>query len=201
MKLKSIQFVNHKILGNLLLDFCDEKGKPVDTIIIAGENGTGKSTLLTEIYKIVSYQVNTELCINLNEKGIDYKLEYYIRSDGLTFVKYNDKNMFQGDGNFKKQLSFAGIFSDVDINFHADPISSVTSMDIDKLIDSRKSNKNLTKEIQQLLIDIQNLDDSELSKKVRENIGNEIVVNDELTSGRMDRFINAFSYMFSDPLW
>ena len=49
MKILSIEFQNHSILGNLKLDFTDKKGNPVDTIILAGENGCGKTTILEEI--------------------------------------------------------------------------------------------------------------------------------------------------------
>ena len=53
-KIKNISFSNHPVLGNLSLDFCNSNGSAVDTIIMAGENGTGKSTILQELYAIVS---------------------------------------------------------------------------------------------------------------------------------------------------
>ena len=43
MKIKSIEFKNHKILGDLKLDFTLEDERVADTIIFAGENGTGKN--------------------------------------------------------------------------------------------------------------------------------------------------------------
>lgn len=49
MKILSIEFQNHSILGNLRLDFTDKEGNPVDTVILAGENGCGKTTILEEI--------------------------------------------------------------------------------------------------------------------------------------------------------
>lgn len=50
LKIKRLSFSDHPILGNLSLDFTDRNGKPLDTIIIAGENGTGKTTILETIY-------------------------------------------------------------------------------------------------------------------------------------------------------
>ena len=41
-----IRWKNHSVLGNLELDFRDENRKPSTTIILAGENGTGKTTVL-----------------------------------------------------------------------------------------------------------------------------------------------------------
>ncbi|MGL5391183.1 MAG: AAA family ATPase, partial [Shewanella sp.] len=49
MKIKKVKWQNHKILGDLLLDFTNESGNPYETIIFAGENGAGKSTILTEL--------------------------------------------------------------------------------------------------------------------------------------------------------
>ncbi len=54
LKILSVAFVGHPVLGNLELDFCDESGNPADTILIAGENGTGKSSILEALYGIVS---------------------------------------------------------------------------------------------------------------------------------------------------
>jgi AAA15 family ATPase/GTPase len=50
MKIKSLEFQNHPLFGNLSLNFCDPHGKPYDFIVIAGENGTGKTQLLEIIF-------------------------------------------------------------------------------------------------------------------------------------------------------
>lgn len=52
MKYLRIKFTNHSILGNLDLDLRDGNGNPYDTIVIAGENGVGKTVLLNEIFSM-----------------------------------------------------------------------------------------------------------------------------------------------------
>lgn len=47
MKFRKITFNNNPILGSVCFDFTDAAGKTVDTIILAGENGCGKSYLLS----------------------------------------------------------------------------------------------------------------------------------------------------------
>lgn len=47
MKFRKITFNNHPILRSVSFDFTDAQGRTVDTIIIAGENGCGKSLLLS----------------------------------------------------------------------------------------------------------------------------------------------------------
>jgi predicted ATPase len=57
MKIRTIRFENHPALGDLLLDFCDpETGEPFSTIILAGENGCGKTLILNEIYTTIGEQ-------------------------------------------------------------------------------------------------------------------------------------------------
>ncbi len=52
MKIRKIKFEDHQILGNLELDFTNGNGKTVDTIILAGENGCGKTQILEAIYNL-----------------------------------------------------------------------------------------------------------------------------------------------------
>ena len=47
MKIRKISFNNNPILGSVIFDFTDASGHTVDTIILAGENGCGKSYLLS----------------------------------------------------------------------------------------------------------------------------------------------------------
>ena len=51
MKIRKIEFTNHPIFDDLKLDFTDANGKTINTIIIAGENGVGKSLLLNTIFE------------------------------------------------------------------------------------------------------------------------------------------------------
>ena len=59
-KIKAVKFIEHPVLGNLELNFCDASGNPVDTVIFAGENGVGKSTVLQSLYNIVCGQIKEE---------------------------------------------------------------------------------------------------------------------------------------------
>ena len=47
--LHELKFKNHPILGNLTLNFTDENGHTYKNIILVGENGCGKTTILNEI--------------------------------------------------------------------------------------------------------------------------------------------------------
>ena len=52
--IKKIKWNNHEILGNLELDFTKVNGGVYNTIILAGENGTGKTTILETLSKFLN---------------------------------------------------------------------------------------------------------------------------------------------------
>lgn len=86
MKFRKITFKNHPILGNLSFDFTDKDGRTVDTIIIAGENGCGKSVLLNELYQYNPANI-------VNKEGIiitEIELSQY------------EKETINGSQNFKR---------------------------------------------------------------------------------------------------
>ena len=170
-KIKRIKFSDHPILKNLELDFCGADGRAVDTVIIAGENGSGKSTVLNYLYDIALGRVSVESDLLLEGNGREIHLIY----------KYDEKHsrIFANEPGgprqlpftdiFNKQYGLNGIFSDVEINFHAEDISSVTSMALDASGGSRRSSTDLPNQTKQLLIDVQALDDAELSRAMRAN--------------------------------
>lgn len=199
-KIRKIRFHNHPILKNLELDFCDINGNPVDTVIIAGENGTGKSTILDALYKIAMHSVNFECSMDLEYDGANINLIYYFNNSelGRGHLYLKDGQGFNGGiswGATKEKYKFSGLFSDVDINFKSENISNVTSLELDTSTGSKRSTQNLPKEIKQLLIDIQALDDADVSRICRDNRDkpmNALKINE-----RMPRFTNAFNKMFS----
>lgn len=69
MKIRKIRLKNYKIFDNLDLDFTDNEGKTLETIILAGINGCGKTTLLQLISQIFSegsnkFRLSTSIPLN-----------------------------------------------------------------------------------------------------------------------------------------
>lgn len=227
MKFRKITFVDHPILGNISLDFTDKEGKTIDNIIIAGENGCGKSVLLNELFEFnptgihdKTGKITTEIELSPFEMSL-VQQNNYMRNNGMTFsngiiiveqdFSIHDnweqcKVYFHGI-NGEIQLSkgyilstdhsniFKPIFSDVEINFTPKSISNVTSLNIDEQINSPiRSNNNIATEITQLLIDIDNLDNSDLARWVDNNPGK--IPPEEIKRTRIKRFTNAFHSFF-----
>lgn len=202
-RIRKITFIDHPILKNLSLNFCNTDNNAVDTVILAGENGCGKSTILESLYAIVSGKATFEADVEIETGKSVVSLSCRCKTifTGQRHLWVND-----GDGldtilnspDFEQKYPLSGIFSDVDINFHSGDISTVTSLVLDSKKESRRSSTNLPKEIKQLLIDIQALDDAELSKAYREAKVQGKPTDKLAVSERMPRFTTAFSHMFED---
>ena len=84
-KIRKIVFHEHPVLKNLSLNFCDSEGKCIDTIIFAGENGTGKSTIINSIYMLVSRTANFEADVEFEKDGNPFQItyEYRVLQDGM----------------------------------------------------------------------------------------------------------------------
>jgi predicted ATPase len=83
MKIRRIKFKDHYVLGNLELDFTDDNGKTVDTVIFAGENGCGKTQILEAIYQLENSlpfysgkKVDLDFEVELESQPNDKMFEY-----------------------------------------------------------------------------------------------------------------------------
>lgn len=200
-KIRKIKFVNHPILNNLELNFCDEFGNAVDTIILAGENGVGKSTILNELYNLVTFKVKNEMVIELENNQIVSEIKFSFGKNGdnmhIMYVKDNTgMHEVMVSHKVKDKYDFCGIYSDVDINFNTKNLQTVTSLNLDVNSSSMRSSSELPTQIKQLLIDIQNLDNDLISQTIIANPDK--TFNELKIETRMSRFKEAFSKMFDN---
>lgn len=202
-KFRKIKFKEHPILKNLELNFCGEDDRALDTIIFAGENGTGKSAIINALYEVSSHAVKWPISVELEHDGKVFNIDYFFEQRGE-----NNRYMYASDGMgrpvllsssiMKEKYPFNGIFSDVDINFHSADVSTVTSLTLDSVNSSRRSTENLPTQINQLIVDIQATDDGELAHAYRRAKELNQPINDIVYKERMPRFTTAFNRMFEE---
>ena len=60
MKIRKLKIKNYKIFDDVEFDFTDADGKTLDTIVLAGVNGCGKTTVLEVISKFFNHHFSTE---------------------------------------------------------------------------------------------------------------------------------------------
>jgi predicted ATPase len=81
MRIRKIKYENHPLFGNTEFDFTNDKGNTVNTIIIAGENGVGKSLLLNDIFDFS----NNKLSENIRDEK--KMIEFEITNSDLEILK------------------------------------------------------------------------------------------------------------------
>lgn len=86
MRFRKIKFQGHPILGDVSFDFTDAQGRTVDTIIIAGENGCGKSLLL-------SFMNTYNPSMAAKQLGYTMHVEVEFSDDDIQLLK-GDKDFF-----------------------------------------------------------------------------------------------------------
>ena len=95
MKIKKIEIKNNKILKDISVDF-EKNGKIIDTIVVAGSNGSGKTTFLESIWnyflEISEYRrdILEKVDITFNDDFEKLKELDIIRH--LKYANYDEKN-------------------------------------------------------------------------------------------------------------
>lgn len=104
MKIRKIIFENHPFFGNLEVDFTDKSGNTIDTIIIAGENGVGKSILLNTIYEFSNLGMSNE---QRNEKRF---FEIQLTEDEIEVLRIGQHSkQFFSEVNYDENILFIEI--------------------------------------------------------------------------------------------
>ena len=222
LKIKKIEFNNHEIFGNKVFDFTI-KNNCVNTIVIIGNNGCGKTNLLGEINKF-----NGQFYHLYTPKGNYVKItvclpdnKYFDKATGQPFIMaefYIDNNgskvfrclpdinkvrsIVDDNGNEIQSLDLDCIFSEADLPFKSsNKVHGITNM----TIDNTKNNLNILDiayDITQLFVDISSQDNADLKEYAEKNVDKNGFAHFRWSDApsRMSRFENAFKYIFDDRL-
>ena len=203
--IRKIKWNNHTVLENLELNLCRSNGEEYNTIILAGENGTGKTTILEGIQQFLKCEEN---------KFIEY-VEYSIGKNQYKFINDSENGLFHKriknnsteesvetnrHYNFDKLLndkedirSYGILYSKANTGFITSSISTISNLHVDtqKIEDDEEVDYT---QIKQLLIDLSVQDSLEWTEisKIKENVSYE----DYLERTRISRFRNAFNNFF-----
>lgn len=217
MKIRKVKYANHPILGDLVLDFVNPKtNEPYSTIVLAGENGTGKTTILETL--------NTFLSIGSFEpfQTFEYEVENFIESEKHTYILeplnsgtsknffkrydpitkkyeeiisdkvYNTDNIQKDD---KDPRFYGSVFSRPRADYKTNKITSVTTNELDKNKYNSDNDENFTS-LKQLIVDVQNQDNNEYSKINKERGPNPMSFDEFKPKSKIHRFESAFNGFF-----
>lgn len=201
-KIRSIQFKNHPVLENLQLNFTLPNGKTADTIIIAGENGAGKSILLDSLFQIItgSIMFEAQIVIEKDESIINLTYSANNKYDSnkeriWAYTPDGDATLPQSS-SYRAKYGLLAIYVDTGINYRASNISNVTSLNLDENNSSRRTTSDIATIIEQTLVDIDTLDNSDLAEEYKKREEQGESTNGIKHNERIGRFSNAFNSIF-----
>lgn len=215
MLLKRLKFRGHPILGDLELNFCDASGQPFDTVVIAGENGTGKTALLLAIEHLVNRESsgwivevdgqiwtagaaqNNSLPHSMSPPKVKTEFSVHSLADGPEYdfriwlggaPGYVDGDLF---GSRPALMSEASVFFEV--LPHSTPSGSRLD-DTDRSL-ARRYIRNLDQQIPKLLVDLAAQDAMATRRWLIENPGER--PPESIIRANVGRFTDAIDQMIT----
>lgn len=217
MLIRKITWKDDQILGNLSLDLVNHNtDKAYSTIVFAGENGTGKSTILHQLsdslnggsmmpFDIIEYSVDGQNFIASKYEGTGYTnppSSWYKRTNVATGKEENferDKNTNKQDVEKDKDdlRHYGCVLSKARSDFNAKPITSSST----SLLDDNKyqvdENNDFT-DLKQLIVDVDIMDAEEYMQRGIQNNGAANPWTTFYPSSRMYRFKEAINGFFEE---
>lgn len=209
MKICKVKWKNHPILGDLELDFINPiNNLPFETILLAGENGTGKTTILEtistflnggtfEYFDYIEYLAEGKKLKAVEGNHPTIK-DFYNVIDGNQTIQMHTNRNNHNDLIDKNPLNirYSGcVFSKARADYKTNKISSTTT----KQLDTEKFNTDQEEDftsLKQLIVDIQSQDYSDYSEGNKLLEANPKSWNEFYTSSKIYRFKNAFDNFF-----
>ncbi|KAA6324981.1 hypothetical protein EZS27_025749 [termite gut metagenome] len=209
MKIKKVKWMNHPILGDLELDFTNTTtGLPYDTILFAGENGTGKTTILETIstflnrgsfkyFDYIEYYADGKILKAIPANNTTIKYFYDMIDAGTTTQMHTNKdnNNSTVDEN-PLNIRFNGcVFSKARADFKTQQIISTTTKQLDENKYDTDQEDNFTS-LKQLIVDIEEQDNAAYRALNRESPINPMSETEFYPTSKIFRFKNAFDNFF-----
>ena len=207
--IRKIKWNNHDVLGSLELDFTKPDGSIYNTIVLAGENGTGKTTILDTLSTFLNLgSIEAFEYINYMADGIPYtitpipddnpRLGFHTRkneSDGTTKrIRTNRNNSPQSIDSDQSDLRYYGCsYSKARSGFNTQKVKYSTTQQLDSEKREDDSNDDFTP-IKQLIVDINAQDNSEWMRISKSGEG--IPLASFKQTSKMYRFERAFNEFF-----
>ncbi|MEN5206769.1 ATP-binding protein [Stenotrophomonas terrae] len=202
------------MLGDLALDFLLSDGTVCKTIVLAGENGTGKSTILSSISSFLAGRsfLNFEF-IEYEVEGVVYKVipdpkaDAAYRPEGSSVcVELDGKAILTLSADTPGPLigaaldpldlrRFGSAYSKAKVDFRAGAITSTTSIELDSPVNPIEDGEDFTV-LKQLLVNTSSRDAADYARENQTREGSPIAWPDFYATSRMYRFSAAFNGFF-----
>lgn len=207
MKIRKVKYNNHHVLGNLEMDFLNPRtNEPYNTVILIGENGTGKTTVLSTLsdffnsvslqpFQYIEYEADGHLYhiepINNGVAGFHTRCE--IGSNAMESISRSKNiNAYQMYADKKDLRSYPSVFSKARADYKVTKISGISTTLLDTEI-HEQDNKDDYTSLKQLIVDIYDQDSRDY---MNQNKGAQMLWDVFYSTSRIFRFANAFNHFF-----
>lgn len=207
--IKSIKWKNNPILKDLFLDFSKGTNDCYKTIIFVGENGTGKTTILSSIYKVLDKH---QLSPGINEivyKDDNHLITQYRNEDGKEEivneagehygVKFPPSFPFQKNMKTFSPGKDGVCFTSAKTGFQNLNLNDSNSNKLDEKAISNDAHFQLL-ELTNLFVELKHQDDTYIADKFRNNEPIDSNREEIKASLNLTRFSTSFSTFFKGEL-
>ncbi len=209
MKINKVKWKDHPILADLELDFNNSStGVPFETILFAGENGTGKTTILDtistfldggsfEFFEFIDYTAQGKQLRAMKTNHPNVKSFYAMIDGGQTLQITSDKIRHNETfDNNPLNIRFCGcVASKARADYKTAQIKSTTTRQLDVEKSDVDQNDDFTS-LKQLIVDVESQDKSEYAD-LNVSLGtNPKSWPDFYPTSKIYRFKNAFDEFF-----
>ena len=213
MKIRKVKYNNHPVLGNLELNLVNnDTGLPYETVVLAGENGTGKTSILSSL--------NTFLCRSSFEHfgSIEYEVEGQqfealppdiqdriklgfhkrknLQTNVIVEINRNQSNDSKGIETDTFDIRHCGcVYSKARADYSAKSIKGTTSLEIDNGMYDQDTQEDFSS-LKQLMVDVQTEDNELLRRAHEQSTDHQVDYNTLEPQFKISRFRYAFDNFF-----
>ena len=213
--IRKLKWKNHSILGNLELDFTKKDGDIYKTIVIVGENGSGKTTILQTLanflnlnsilpFEYIEYTIAGKSYKIYYDNEQDASLGFHVRQElptgNVQKVRRNNNNNRQEIEKDNADIRKGGVvFSTARSGFKTSQVKGTSTQQIDADKYNIDNNDDFTS-VKQLLVDLDTQDNSEWMKISRTQGSklSEATLQNFTRKAKLSRFREAFDGFFED---
>lgn len=211
MKIRKVKWKDHPILGNLSLDFTNDSDQAYNTVVFAGENGTGKSTVLAhlssflsrgpfEFFEFIEYEVD-ELRYTARPPTYNHHPFFF----SVTAPDYNviDINWDRHNSPHKIDESdydprrYGCVYSKARADYKTGGITNISTSSIDSEKYDIDENDDFTS-LKQLLVDVTNSDQTSYAIINQDRGPNPLSWDEFYTKSKLYRFKESFNNFFDN---
>ena len=215
MKLRKVKWQNHPVLRNLELDFTRDDGTAYDTVVLIGENGSGKTSVMESIgtflnvgsfdeFEYLEFETNGNIYRALHRSTNQPNATFFRLQDMATGT-INDINVDRNfnhrhlETNTQDPRHYGCTISKARADYKTDKIKHVTTSNLDDNKYSTDNDDNFTS-LKQMFVDIVSQDEHDYTM-INEGKSQEETITVEqfrLKHSKQCRFVRAFDAFFAD---